>query len=129
MMDIGKDGSVHNNAKDFVGRVPLMVAVEKGSIRGMAPDRGLTRMVVVGESMFLDNQSINSAGNREFLNHTLNWLLARNDLLAPIGPQPIKEYKLLMSASQLNTVRWVLLLGFPGSVLLLGLLVSVRRRK
>jgi ABC-2 type transport system permease protein len=129
MTDISSDGSVHANPKDFVGRIPLMVAVEKGSIRGMAPDRGLTRLVVVGESLFLNNQSINSAGNREFLNHSLNWLLARNELVTPIGPQPIKEYKLLMSATQLAAVRWTLLLGFPGAVLLIGLLVSLRRRK
>ncbi len=86
-------------------------------------------MVVVGESIFLGNQTIDQAANREFVTHSLNWLLARNELLASIPPRPIKEYRLVMSASQISAIYWILMLGFPGSVLMVGLLVSVRRRK
>lgn len=127
--DIRKDGAAHPQPTDEIGVVPLMVAVEKGSIRGVNPDRGSTRMVVVGESVFLGNQGIDSAANREFVTHTVNWLLARNELLASLGPKPIKEYKLIMTVSQLAAVRWILMLGVPASVLLVGLAVSVRRRR
>jgi len=59
----------------------------------------------------------------------LNWLLARNELLVSIPPRPIKDYKIIISGSQLSAVRWILMVGMPGSIMLLGLLVSVRRRK
>src|SRR3989441_1705287 len=40
------------------GAVPLMVAVEKGSIPGVAADTGSTRLVGVGDSLFLVNALI-----------------------------------------------------------------------
>ncbi|HEY3148683.1 MAG TPA: hypothetical protein VGJ75_20145, partial [Dongiaceae bacterium] len=91
-------------------------------------ERGTTRMVVVGESVFLGNQMIDSAANREFAAHTVNWLLDRSYLLA-VPPKPIREFKLAMTESQLAATQWILLAGIPGFVLLMGLAVWVRRRK
>ena len=45
---------------------PLMVAVEKGAIKDVITERGATRMVVVGDSLFLGNHQIDSAANRDF---------------------------------------------------------------
>jgi hypothetical protein len=106
-----------------------MMAVEKGSIKGVSADRGATRMVVTGESFFLGNQALDLVGNREFAMHAINWLLARNELLVGLAPRPITEYKLTMTASQLSTTRWILMAGLPSSVLLGGVIVAVRRRK
>jgi hypothetical protein len=122
-----RDGAVYPKDEDYVGTVPLMVAVEKGSIKGV--NRGATRMVVTGDSFFLGNQTLDMVGNREFAMHALNWLLARNELLVQVAPRPITEYKLTMTASQLSTTRWILMAGLPGSVLLAGMIVAVRRRK
>jgi hypothetical protein len=102
--------------------------VEKGKIREVTAERGTTRLVVVGDSMFWGNQMLEAAGNRDFASLALNWLLDRSQLLA-IPPRPIKEYKLIMTQSQMSAVRWILLAGMPASILLVGLLVSVRRRK
>ena len=110
------------------GTIPLMVAVEKGAIPGVAADRGSTRMVVVGDSYFLANAFIDFDGNRDFANLAVNWLLDRLQLLE-IGPRPIREYKISMTQTQMTAARWVLLGGLPGSVLLLGSLVWVRRRR
>lgn len=110
------------------GIIPLMVAVEKGAIPGVNPDRGSTRMVVAGDSFFLSNANIEILGNRDFANLAVNWLLDRAQLQA-IGPRPVREYRILLTPSQMRAARWVLLAGLPGSVLLLGLLVWARRRK
>ena len=110
-------------------RYPLMVAVEKGTIRGVAPERGTTRMVLVGDSLFLANFTIESAANRDFLGYAVNWLLDRTQLLEAIGPRAINEYRLVMSPKQLQRAQWIMLGGLPGSVLLLGGLVCWRRRK
>ena len=45
-----------------------------------------------------------------------------------LGPRPIKEFRLTMTKSQLHTVQWILLAAMPGTVLLLGGLVWLRRR-
>jgi ABC-type uncharacterized transport system involved in gliding motility auxiliary subunit len=108
---------------------PLMVAVEKGAVKGVTTERGTTRMIVVGDSIFLANLFIQSARNRDFVGYAANWLLDRTQLLEGIGPRPLTDYRILMTNAQLQTARWVLLSALPGSVLLLGGLVWLRRRK
>src|SRR6266568_4390904 len=124
-----RNGMVYANpATDLRTNVCLAVAVEKGRIRGVTTERGTTRIVVVGDSLFLGNQMIEKLGNRDFAWLALNWLLDRSELLA-IPPRPITEYKLVMTQAEMSAVRWILLAGMPGAVLLMGLLVAVRRRK
>jgi ABC-type uncharacterized transport system involved in gliding motility auxiliary subunit len=114
-------------AREITGTVPLVVAVEKGAIQGVSPDRGSTRMVVAGDSFFLANGAIESEANHDFANLAVSWLLDRTQLLA-IGPRPVHEYKIAMTESQMRKARWILLGGMPGAVLLLGALVWLRRR-
>ncbi len=123
-----RQGELHPRAGDTVEAVPLMVAVEKGGVRGVSADRGATRLVVVGESIFLGNQTSDQLANREFASHAINWLLARDELLPGLEPRPIKEYTLTITQSQMTALRWELLLGMPGAVLVLGGLVWLRRR-
>jgi hypothetical protein len=109
--------------------MPLMVAVERGGVRGVSAERGATRIVVAGDSIFLANDTIDKLANHQFASHAVNWLLAREELLIGIPPRPIKEYKLTMSRAQLISVQWILLAGMPGGALLLGGLVWMRRRR
>jgi hypothetical protein len=127
---VGKDGTFSPPAaNDLVGNVPLMVAVEKGDVRNVSPERGTTRMIVAGDSLFLSNNNIDREANHEFASYAINWLLARPELLVNVPPKPINEYKLTMTATQLSNARWVLIGAFPGSALLLGALVWLRRRR
>jgi hypothetical protein len=108
---------------------PFAVAVEKGDLKGVITERGTTRMVVVGESLFLDNRHIDALANRDFANCAVNWLLERPQLFEGIGPRPIKEYRFVMSKEQSQNAIWILLAAQPGAVLLLGVLVWFRRRR
>jgi len=110
------------------GAVPLMVAVEKGTIPGVASDTGSTRLVVVGDSLFLVNAMIEFDANRDFVSLAVNWLLDRATLLA-IGPRPVHEYRISLTQSQMSGARWILMGVMPGAVLLVGLLVRAGRRK
>ena len=56
-------------------------------------------------------------------------LLDRTQLLPGLGPQPMKEYRLIMTKTQLQQAEWILLGGLPGAVLLTGGLVWLRRRR
>jgi hypothetical protein len=108
---------------------PLMVAVEQKAVPGVASTRGTTRMIVAGDSNFLDNQMIEAGANRDFAGYAANWLLDRTVLLEGIGPRPVKEYRLTITREQQQKVRWLLLGALPGGVLVFGWLVWLVRRK
>jgi hypothetical protein len=108
---------------------PLMVSVDQKPVAGVANPRGTTRMIVVGDSFFLGNRQIDSGANRDFVGYAVNWLLDRAALLKGIGPQPVTEFRLTMTRTQLQNVRWLLIGALPGAVLLLGGLVWLVRRK
>jgi len=108
---------------------PLMAAVEQKAVPGVANTRGTTRMVVAGDSNFLDNQMIEAGANRDFAGYAANWLLDRTVLLEGIGPRPVTEFRLTMTREQLKNVRWLLLGALPGGVLAFGWLVWLARRK
>ena len=125
--DIRKGLECYESSTDYVGSVPLMVAVERYSLKGVK-DRGSTRILAVGDSFILSNDAIGNFANLDFASHALNWLLARNELLVNLAPRPIKDYKLNMTESQRASAGWILLAGMPGGVLLLGSMVWLRRR-
>lgn len=111
-------------------RYPLITAVEKNSAKGIgATERGTTRMLIAGDSLFLDNQIIDGGQNQEFADSAVNWLLDRTVLLGGVGSRPVAEYRLLMGKKQTGEVKSILLGAIPGGILLLGGLVWLRRRK
>ncbi len=109
-------------------RIPLMVAVEKMNVKGVFTERGATRIVVTGDSFFLKNDLIGFADNADFAGSAVNWLLDRTQLLQGVGPHPVTDYKVMLTHSQLNSIRWLFLGAMPGGILLLGGLVWLRRR-
>jgi len=122
-----RNGTPYPNPRDRRGTISLGAALEKGSVEGVSAERGSARMVVMGDSIFLGNQGIESLGNRDFASLTVNWLLDRPWLLA-ISPRPIEEYRLNLSRSQMAALRWVLMAAIPAGSLLLGVFVWARRR-
>jgi ABC-2 type transport system permease protein len=121
---------VNNQEAGGPQKVPLMVAVEKGAIRDVKNERGTTRMVIAGDAVFLANSPLEGvAGNHQFAEAAINWLVERPELVQGPGPQPVHVYRLLMTNSQLRNAELVLLVVFPGAVLFLGVLVWLRRRR
>jgi hypothetical protein len=129
--ELAFSGPSASAAGDLVRKPPfsLMVAVEKGAIKDVITERGATRMVIAGDSLFLANHQIDSAANRDFAGYAVNWLLERTHLLAGLGPRSVEEHTMVMTTTQLHQAQWVLLAGLPGAVLFLGSLVWLRRRQ
>jgi hypothetical protein len=124
------DATLYNNRNEPPHSYPLACAVEQKPVAGVASPRGNTRIIVVGDSIFVGNHYIESGGaNRDFLNAAANWLLDRTTLLKGIGPRPVTEFRLLMTRAQQREVRWLLLGALPGAVSLFGCLVWLARRK
>ena len=108
--------------------LPLMVAVEQPVAKNVLTARGETRMIVAGDSLFLDNQAIEAEENRSFAGNAVSWLLNQTELLQGIGPRAVTEFKFQLTRSQMHSVEWIFLGGMPGAVLLVGGLVWLRRR-
>ena len=122
-----RNGVPYRSATDRKGALSLAVAVEKGGVEGVKS--GATRIVVVGDSLFLGNQMIESAANRDFASLSINWLLDRAMMMGGIGPRKLNEFRLELTRDEVRSIRTILLVGLPGAVLLLGLIVWFRRRR
>lgn len=123
-----RDGAFyHDPYRDRRGEISVGVAVRKG-LKGISSEANETRIVVMGDSMFLSNQMIPSGSNREFAGMAINWLLDRTQLLGDIGPQPVTEYRIDMTQSEIRRLSWVLLAGAPGCLIAIGCGVWLRRR-
>jgi hypothetical protein len=109
-------------------RQPLAIAVERSEAPGVVTERGVARMVVLGDSILFGNQLIESAGNRDFANALVNWLTDRTSLLQGVGPRRIHEYRLVMTDSQFGRIQWILLGGLPAGILGFGGLIWLTRR-
>ena len=110
------------------GAIPIAVAGERGGIQGVSADGGSSRVVVVGESMFVSNQLIGHAANSDFANQIVNWLVNRDALLTEIGPSPLSEYQINLTEEQMKQTRWLFLGAIPGAFLVFGFFVWLRRR-
>ncbi len=121
---------VKENDSDVAEKGPfsLMVAVEKGNPKGVFTERGSTRILAVGDSMFLSNQAIPVEDNASFAALAADWLLNQHQFEDGIGPQKVQDSSIRMTRAQLRTVSWIFLGAMPGGVLLLGGLVWLRRR-
>jgi hypothetical protein len=118
-----------NDSLVAIGKpLPLMAAVEKGEIKGIM-DQGTTRILVVGDSYFLDNQMIAAARNRAFAGYAVNWLVGQTQMLQGLGPHTIHEYRIMATDEEVQTIRWIFLAAMPGAILMLGGLVWLRRRR
>ena len=122
-------GTLLGNRAEPPHNYPLACAIEQKPVAGVVTPRGNTRIIAVGDSIFLGNTLIESGGNRDFLNAAVNWLCDRPLLLQGIGPRPVTEFRLLITRHQQRQLGWLLLGALPGGVLILGWLVWLVRRK
>lgn len=125
--DVDNEHPTFNPATDISGPLPLAVAVETRKPQGVEVDIGVTRMVVVGTSRFVDNSSL-AAGNLDFFMNSLNWLLQREQLVA-ISPKVPEEFRLDMSPHQQMAVYILVMGGMPLAVAIIGIAVWLNRRR
>ncbi len=124
--DLKQQPLMYDVQDDRPGPISIAVAVEKGPVEGLDVGIQPTRMVVVGDSDFIGNGAL-TGGNTDFLLSSLNWLLEREELMA-IAPKPFTQYRLTVSQSQRQTLFFIIVLGIPAAVGVLGLLVWAGRR-
>lgn len=113
--------------KEAEGTFCLAAAVEKDPIEGVQTDQH-ARLIVIGDSDFLDNQLLARDGNRELAWHAVNWLLDRPQQLQGIGPRAIHTYRFEFQSNEFWKMAGLIVGVMPAGTLLFGLIVWLRRR-
>lgn len=122
-------GTLVNDHSQQPQNIPLACSVEQKPVAGVTNPRGNTRIVAVGDFVFLGNYYIDSGGNRDFLNSAVNWLCDRPFFVSGIEQRPVNNFRLQITKHQQRQLTWILLGALPGSVLFFGWLVWLVRRK
>lgn len=111
---------------------PLTLALASARREGGPPGGGPTeethRLVVVGDSDFASNNSIDGVpGNRDFFLNCVAWLLGQSQQIG-IRPKKPELAGLSLTTTQMKAVVWVVLVAMPAAVILAGCVVWWLRR-
>ena len=87
------------------------------------------RMVVFGDSDFINNLEFSKGANRDLFMNSVNWLIKR-EVLISIGPKTIQEIQRLdLSPIQLKIVTILVIVVVPLMSVIAGIIVYIRRRQ
>lgn len=95
------------------------------------------KVVVMGDSDFVNNFYVRVPGNVDFFMNTVSWIVGRQELVA-LGRTPnapvskrgsTPQQSLYMTAGQSRLFFWVMVVLEPVAVFLLGMAVFARRRQ
>ncbi len=115
-----------DEGKDKKDNLIIAASVEQGAVGDQRVKVPSARMIVNGNARFIRADALGDA-NANFFIGSLNWLLAREQLIG-IAPKEVKKYTLNLPQDQEQTIFWVSILAVPGFFALIGVLVWWRRR-
>lgn len=113
--------------QDLRGELGVMVISERLKPAALPLSVRGGRLAVLGVGDLVTNDRIITVGNLSLFLATVNWTVDRDTQLN-IPIRPIQRFQLALSAEELTRLRLMLLLGVPGCVALLGLIVYWTRR-
>jgi hypothetical protein len=115
-------------SQDLKGELGVMVISERREPEDDLPlsVRG-GKLAVIGTGDLVTNDRIITVGNLNLFLATVNWAVER-EVKLNIPVRPIERFQLALSAEELVRLRLGLLLGVPGIIAALGLIVYWTRR-
>jgi len=106
-----------------------VVAKDKKTAATGNPDlKKWGKIVVFGDSDLVSNTHLKLAGNQDFFLNTLNWL-AEEDVLISVRRREPGLTPLMLTAAQGRLAFWLTMVIVPSLVLVVGVGVTVRRRR
>ena len=114
------NGADNDPAKDKQAPLYVAATVEKGAVGDQRVQVTASRLVVVGNSRFVDPQLMDEAMLSLFVN-TVDWLGEREALIG-IPPKPVKATVLNVpeASRQLQQLKYIWLFGIPAACAFLG---------
>ena len=112
------------------GNAPLTIAasVEKGGSADQRVNVNSSRMIVVGNATFIQDNAITQDQQAlDFMSASINWLLSREQLIG-IAPKVSKPLTFSLTEDALRNVRLVILILMPLVPALIGIAVWWQRR-
>lgn len=113
--------------QDLKGELGVMVISERLKPANLPLSVKGGRLAVFGIADLVTNDRIINVGNLNLFLSTVNWAVDRDTQLN-IPARPIQRFQLALSAEQLTHLQLGLLLGVPGVVALIGIVVYWTRR-
>jgi hypothetical protein len=113
--------------QDLKGELGVMVISERLKPANLPLSVRGGRLAVLGTGDLVSNDRIITIGNLNLFLATVNWAVER-EIRLNIPVRPIERFQLALSAEELVRLRLGLLLGLPGLVAGLGLVVYWTRR-
>lgn len=116
--------------EDERGPLPVAAVATSGSDKA-------SKIVVIGDSNFVDNFYARIPGNVDFFMNTVGWMLGRQELVALGRTANVPEAKrnftpqqsLYLSASQSRLFFWLMVIVEPLAIFFIGMAVFARRRQ
>lgn len=127
--DRTKIGLEYNDGEDTGEPILIAASAEKGAARDDRTDVAISRLVVVGNSAFVEDDALAQArgANLDFILSVFNRMLERSKLTG-ITPKSAQSFSLSLTDTQIRGIALYTLIVIPGAAALLGLVVGFRRR-
>ncbi len=113
--------------QDLKGELGVLVISERLKPANLQFSVKGGRLAVFGTADLVTNARISNVGNLNLFLATVYWTVDR-DTQINIPVRPIQKFQLALSAQELTRLRLVLLLGLPGCIAFIGLIVYWTRR-
>ena len=117
-----------DEGRDKKGPVAIGVGVNRKKSAYGESEQGNWRLVVFGDSDFVSNAQLGSVGNADLFLNAVNWLVQREKLIS-IGPKSPDERKVTLSGKKMRAIFWLVIIGLPAVVILVGLTVWMKRKR
>ncbi|MBI5286541.1 MAG: GldG family protein [Deltaproteobacteria bacterium] len=126
----------YQEGKDRKGPVTIVavaaVETEEGQEassrqEGKDKQKDFARIVVAGDSDFVNNTHINLAGNKDLFLNIINWLAEEADLIS-IRKKEADATPVILTQTQGRLIFWLPVIILPSLVIVTGIGVMLRRR-
>jgi hypothetical protein len=117
-----------DQGRDQSGPLNIAVAIEKGASGDERVQVNSSRMVVVSNSTFIqDNALTQDQQALDFISGSVNWLMSREQLIG-IAPKVPKTLTFSLDDNAFRNIRWIVLLLMPLVPAVLGFAIWWQRR-
>jgi len=104
------------------------IEVSKGTEESASGDKKrYAKLVVVGDSDYVNNTHVNLAGNKDFFLNTVNWLTEEAELIS-VRKKKEGVTPVILTATQGRFIFWIPVVVVPSFLLVAGIAVLTRRR-